>query len=94
MIDDDLLAGNPIWIVDVGASGGVHPRWRNLSSNYKTILFEPNPVEYKKYNELAKIYIKKGKYAEAEKLLTISIQNYPYDNEAQEILESIAGGNE
>lgn len=42
------MADNPIWIVDVGAAGGIHPRWNNLSSHNKAVLFEPDLREYKK----------------------------------------------
>ena len=45
---NNLLLNNPLWIVDVGASGGIHPRWRNLTSCLKCILFEPDLKEYEK----------------------------------------------
>ena len=45
---NNLLLNNPLWIVDVGASGGEHPRWRNLTSCLKCILFEPDLKEYEK----------------------------------------------
>ena len=46
MIKDDLLANNPFWIVDIGASGGIDPRWINFTSSYKAILFEPDRRAY------------------------------------------------
>jgi FkbM family methyltransferase len=46
MIENDILANNPLWIVDVGARGGVHSRWSKFTSSYKEILFEPDPDEY------------------------------------------------
>ena len=46
MIGDPLLADNPLWVVDVGASGGIDPRWAKFTSSYKGILFEPDPREY------------------------------------------------
>jgi len=46
-----LLKNNPLVIVDVGASGGMHERWRKLGSNVKAILFEPDPNEFKKLVE-------------------------------------------
>ena len=46
MKGDTLLQGNPLWIVDVGASGGLHPRWAKFTSAFKGILFEPDPREY------------------------------------------------
>jgi len=46
MIKNDLLANNPLWIVDIGASGGIDPRWTNFTSSYKAILFEPDRRAY------------------------------------------------
>jgi FkbM family methyltransferase len=46
MIKNDLLANNPFWIVDIGASGGIDPRWINFTSSYKAILFEPDQRAY------------------------------------------------
>jgi FkbM family methyltransferase len=45
---NDLLTNNPLWLVDIGASGGIDPRWRNFTSNLKAILFEPDPREYER----------------------------------------------
>ena len=41
-----LLENNQLIIVDIGASGGIDPRWKNLTSYFKCILFEPDPREY------------------------------------------------
>lgn len=46
MTINDLLTDNPLWIVDIGASGGIDPRWPKLTSSFKGILFEPDPREY------------------------------------------------
>ncbi|EMN13018.1 FkbM family methyltransferase [Leptospira borgpetersenii] len=46
MITDKLLKSNPLVIADVGASGGMHPRWEKFTTCYKGILFEPDPREY------------------------------------------------
>ncbi len=46
MINNNLLANNPLWIVDIGASGGIDPRWPNFTSSYKAILFEPDQRAY------------------------------------------------
>ena len=54
----------------------------------KAIEINPN-IEYKKFNGLAKIFIQKGRYDEARKLLEKSMENYPYDTEAKELIESI-----
>ncbi|WP_061255853.1 FkbM family methyltransferase [Leptospira interrogans] len=43
---NELLKNNPLVIADVGASGGLHPRWEEFTSSYKGILFEPDPREY------------------------------------------------
>ncbi len=42
----NILANNPLWIVDIGASGGIDPRWAKFTSSYKGILFEPDPREF------------------------------------------------
>ena len=41
-----LLENNQLIIVDIGASGGIDTRWKNLTSSFKCILFEPDPREY------------------------------------------------
>jgi len=46
MIRTDILADNPLWIIDVGASGGIDPRWGKFTPYYNGILFEPDPREY------------------------------------------------
>jgi FkbM family methyltransferase len=46
MIKNDMLVNNPFWIVDIGASGGIDPRWINFKSSYKAILFEPDQRAY------------------------------------------------
>ena len=46
MVENNILANNPLFIVDVGASGGIDSRWKNFSSNFRAILFEPDPREY------------------------------------------------
>ena len=64
---------------------------RAKQSFEKAIAINPD-IEYKKFNELAKIYIHQGKKARAEKLLEKSIQNYPYDPEAKRLLAELRGG--
>ena len=46
MVPHHILADNPLWVVDVGALGGIDHRWANFTSSYKAILFEPDPREY------------------------------------------------
>ena len=49
---DKLLNDNHhLIIVDVGASGGIHPRWSKTTEFYKGILFEPDS---RVFNELKK----------------------------------------
>jgi FkbM family methyltransferase len=48
---DTLLKNNPLIIVDVGASGGIHPRWEEFTSSYKGILFEPDLRAYNKMKD-------------------------------------------
>ena len=56
----------------------------------KAIKINPN-IEFKKFNGLARIHIRDGKYNKARELLRKSMQNYPYDDEARKLLESIKG---
>ena len=46
MTTDKLLKHNPIVVVDVGASGGLHPRWGEFTSCYRAVLFEPDKRAY------------------------------------------------
>lgn len=41
-----LLENNQLMIVDIGASGGIDKRWKNLTSSFKCILFEPDLRAY------------------------------------------------
>ena len=43
---ENILYGNPIHIIDIGASGGLHRRWDNFSRFVYPILIEPNEEEY------------------------------------------------
>ena len=40
----NMLENNPLWVVDIGASGGIDPRWEKSHYSYRGILFEPDPV--------------------------------------------------
>lgn len=54
-----------------------------------------NPdIEFAKYNGLARIYIEEGRHDQARELLLKSLANYPYDEEALELLVQLdaAGG--
>jgi FkbM family methyltransferase len=33
-------------MVDIGASGGIHPRFKKVINNLKAVLFEPDPREF------------------------------------------------
>ena len=47
MHDGGILRDKNIYIIDVGASGGLHPRWQKIArSNFKAVLFEPDPREF------------------------------------------------
>ena len=47
---ENLLEQTNLTIVDVGAAGGMHDRWSHLKTSINSILFEPDPEEYKKLN--------------------------------------------
>lgn len=49
-MSNPLLDQNKLTVVDVGASGGMHKRWLNLRPYIQSILFEPDPEEFKKLN--------------------------------------------
>jgi len=42
----NIIKNNPLYVVDIGASGGIDPRWKGTGLSYKGILFEPDPREY------------------------------------------------
>lgn len=48
MIGNKPLENNPLWVVDVGASGGIDARWSKFTDSYRGILFEPDPREYER----------------------------------------------
>jgi FkbM family methyltransferase len=48
---NELLRDNPLYVVDVGASGGIDPRWRAFTPHFKGILFEPDPREYSRLRQ-------------------------------------------
>jgi len=50
MTENNMLANNPLWVVDVGASGGIDPKWAKFTTFHKGILFEPDPREYETLN--------------------------------------------
>ena len=54
----------------------------------KAIKINPD-IEYKKFNGLARIMIREGKLDRARELLRKSVENYPYDDKAKKLLESI-----
>ena len=45
---ENLLDQTNLTIVDVGAAGGLHDRWSHLKTSINSILFEPDPEEFKK----------------------------------------------
>ena len=58
MINDKILSNNNLILIDIGASGGVNPKWNKKKKNFLTVLFEPNKNAYehllknKKKNEV------------------------------------------
>ena len=61
---------------------------RAISDYSKAIEINPS-IEYKKFNGLAKIYIKEGNIEKAKGLLKKSMENYPYDDEAKKLLKKL-----
>ena len=57
------LKENPISMVDIGASGGIHSRWKKFTPNLKSVLFEPDPREFeslRSMNEQQMIVLNSG----------------------------------
>jgi len=54
----------------------------------KAIAINPD-IEYLKYNGLARLYMQEGQLDKAEQLLRKSISNYPYDPEAERMLQEL-----
>ena len=46
MFFESILKENPVYIVDIGASGGLHKRWKKFNQGLRAILFEPDQKEY------------------------------------------------
>lgn len=42
----ELKAMTSLTLIDIGASGGIHPRWNKLPCDLRAVLFEPDPEEY------------------------------------------------
>lgn len=41
-----FLGQTPIYVIDVGAAGGIHARWERFGSNLRVFLFEPEKDAY------------------------------------------------
>ena len=46
-----LAKSSPVMLVDVGARGGIHPRWELIRESIKVLGFEPDLEECKRLNE-------------------------------------------
>ncbi len=44
---------DPLTIVDIGASGGIHARWSGLPCGLRAVLFEPDPREFDNLTSMA-----------------------------------------
>lgn len=40
-----IVLGTPLILVDIGAAGGLQPKWRRHRHKLRTVMFEPNPAE-------------------------------------------------
>ncbi len=59
------------------------------ANSFETAIAINPDIEYQKYNGLAKIRMEQGDHDDAERLLRRSLENYPYDNEAEQLLEEL-----
>ena len=46
-----------IRLIDVGARGGIHPRWKPFYQNLEVVAFEPDPQECAALNSKAHPYL-------------------------------------
>jgi FkbM family methyltransferase len=60
----------PLYIIDIGASGGIHPRWKVFDPNFIAVLFEPDPREF---DNLKNYYINKYNYIVLNSALSDSV---------------------
>jgi len=53
-----FLGNSKLKLIDIGASGGIHPRFKSIIDNLICILFEPDNRSYNKLirNPLYKVY--------------------------------------
>ena len=61
------MKDNSIKLVDIGASGGLHPRWESLGNKCEAVLFDPDAraisqLTEKTNNEPSKIIIPSALY--------------------------------
>jgi FkbM family methyltransferase len=52
----------PVRLVDVGARGGVHPRWRRFYPLLEVLGFEPDPAECERLNQCARELPYRGRF--------------------------------
>jgi len=52
---NEFYANNPITIIDVGAAGGIHKRWKKINKYLKAYCFEPDKRSYEKLSDDANI---------------------------------------
>lgn len=46
-----LTDSNPLVVIDIGASNGIHKRWKKLKEPYTAVLVEPDPREYENLSQ-------------------------------------------
>ena len=75
MIGNVLLRNNPLVLVDVGASGGLDPRWSRFTSEYRAILFEPDPREFQRLKEhsAANLVVLQAALADSPRMLELNL---------------------
>jgi len=49
----EWLKENSLLMIDIGASGGIHPRWKKFVPHLKAVLFEPDPREFDRLRSTA-----------------------------------------
>jgi FkbM family methyltransferase len=61
-----IVLDTPLVLVDIGAAGGLQPKWRRHRHQTRPVMFEPNPAEAARLRSLADtIVVENGLAAEA-----------------------------
>ena len=64
-------------LVDIGAAGGVQPKWRRHRRRIRPVLFEPNPDEADRLDPSSNALVVRHGLAEASGAYTLNVAHWP-----------------